>query len=1230
MGLSQTDIAASQGTQTILFTDLEGSTDLRVRLGDAAANEVFNEHDQLVRSQIEAGGGTDIKGLGDGFMALFTSANRAIETAVSIQRAIEERNASNPAGAISVRIGINSGDVTYAEGDAHGTAVHAASRVAGKAQGDQILISQIVSDLAGSLGAIKVVDRGLFWLKGFPERWRLYEVLWREKGDADGRAAREGRDVSARTFDPSSPRSEAPIVGRKRELKAVEDHITTARSGLSAVVLEGEAGIGKTRMLEAAVDLAGAADDTPYLTLDVSADEELRGPFLLFRSLLSSPRMAAIAREAMALEPVDRARDAIGGRSADKDEGLSPQERMLRIFDEVASAVAALARERPVALLFDDLQWADQDSIQLIRYLVRTLPTAPIFLLITIRPYSESSSGADKLIADLDRMRVTEVLRLERFTRLETAELLQNLLRSPVDEQTLQSLHARSEGVPFFIEELARAYREADALQLMDGTWTLTRLSGTAVPSSVQSLIERRLAQLSDDCRGLLADAGVLGRRFKLADLAPVLAHIRNEEPKQEWDLAEDLDMAVQLGLLIEEADDSDFDFSFSHDQIRASLLADLPRRRQQAIHGAIAELLASREGGADLSMLAYHSMKAGDSEKAVSSGLEAARSALTGSAPEESIRIIDATLPAASEPAERIAMLRVKDDALDVLDRGMDRIANLAEMTALTGAVESRELETEVKLRRASASRAIEDYEAAADLATGVRDMAVDMGNLDLELEACLELGQAITRSDIGEAYWPLGEVDLDSADEAYTRALAIARETGSRSNEATALRELAVIEGGRVRESIHAAEEEGASRFEILAMGPTLFEGTKELAEQAFKIFEEMGDQRGAMSALISMAYSHITDPTTHGMAGRIEHIRALHNSRKGQVTDSQRAKEDALMLYSIHTYARLHVQPDLALLRGQEAFEAARALGDRWLEALAAGGMSLTYASFGAAADSTAWLDRAATAAMSVPSTSMARRLEMWRGACAAMRGQAEELKEHFERAAELAGTKNPAGQAEAYCALAVETCKLWATSDDANLLNRAAEAARNTLEATEAMRGQLPWESVAHAVLAVVADAEGRSDEAEEEARSAISTLDGLTHLLHFVNVLWAAGRVLIGHQTPEAGALAQQVAQGLGFLSMNMTDPQIRAKWFGIETHHELAQLAGFELSEDLAPEGVPADLDEHELALLREVASGSHEAEKDEEGVSGLLAKLGVGSETEAIEYAIKTGIQWL
>ena len=825
-------------------------------------------------------------------------------------------------------------------------------------------------------------------------------------------------------------------------------------------------------------------------------------------------------------------------------------------------------------------------------------------------------------------MRVTQVLRLDRLGRAETAELIRSLLGAPVDDETVQSLHARSEGVPFFIEELVRAYREADALQLMDGTWTMTRLSGPAVPSSVQALIERRLAQLPDECRELLADAGAFGRRFKLADLAAVLARVRKEEERPTWELAEGLETAVRLGLLVEEPEGAGHDYSFSHDQIRASLLAGLSRGRKQAIHAAIAEMLEARGDERELPMLADHWMKAGNTAKAVATALDAARSALAVSAPEESIRLVDATLPAASEPADRIEMLRVKDDALRLLERGMDRIANLAEMTALTGAVPSSDLDAEVKLRKASASRTIEDFDAAVDLATAVREQASQDGDLELEMKACFELGQALTRCAIGEGYWPLGELDLDAPDEAYTRALEIARELGSRADEATALRELAVIEGGRVRSAIAAAEAEGTSLFEILAMGPGLFAEAKELAERAFKIFEEIGDRRGAMSALISMAYSHISDPTAHGMAGRIEHVRALHNSRQGEVTESQRATENALMLYSIHAYARLNIQLDLALERGKEAFEAARGLGDRWLEALAAGGISLTYSSMGAGDESSAWLESAAAAATAVPSTSMARRLEMWRGACDQARGRADEMSEHFLKAAELAGTKNPAGVAEAHCARAMGLAKIAVEADDSDLLERAEAAARTTLESAESLPDGNPWAAVAHAVLALAAQAGDRPEEAADEARVALTSFDAMTHIPHFVDVLWVAGRVLVAQGEPEADALLEQIAQGLGYLGMGMS-PETKSRWFAVHAHDELARTVGFDLSAGFGGMENVSDLDEADLEVLRYVTSGSGNGAVDDEAVDALLDKLGVESQTEAIEYAIKAGITW-
>ena len=126
----------------------------------------------------------------------------------------------------------------------------------------------------------------------------------------------------------------------------------------------------------------------------------------------------------------------------------------------------------------------------------------------------------------------------------------------------------------------------------------------------------------------------------------------------------------------------------------------------------------------------------------------------------------------------------------------------------------------------------------------------------------------------------------------------------------------------------------------------------------------------------------------------------------------------------------------------------------------------------------------------------------------------------------------------------------------------------------------------------------------------------------------MNVLWAAGRVLIGQQAPEADALAHQIAQALGYLSMNMINPEIKTKWFAVDAHRQLAQLVGFEIPDFSSGDGA-VGLAGPEVELLRAITSGSVDHGATEDEISDLLSKLGVASETEAIEYAIKAGVTW-
>src|SRR5881227_1352983 len=117
--------------QTILFTDVEGSTELRARLGDELAHEVLQAHNEMVRAAVAESRGREIKALGDGFMVAFASPRRALECAKAIQRAIDAARA-RPELSVRVRIGVNTGEVKEQDGDLFGQAVHAAARIAAK------------------------------------------------------------------------------------------------------------------------------------------------------------------------------------------------------------------------------------------------------------------------------------------------------------------------------------------------------------------------------------------------------------------------------------------------------------------------------------------------------------------------------------------------------------------------------------------------------------------------------------------------------------------------------------------------------------------------------------------------------------------------------------------------------------------------------------------------------------------------------------------------------------------------------------------------------------------------------------------------------------------------------------------------------------------------------------------------------------------------------------------
>ena len=183
LGIFDTRVAADDGStgpaaislRTVLFTDLVGHTEMMFRLGDKRGRAVLREHETITRNVLKQSGGTEVKTMGDGFMASFGSVTKAVECAVALQRAFADHEGEP----LNVRVGLNAGEPIEEERDLFGATVILAARIAAKADGGEILVADTVRGLCSGKGFL-FADRGEFVAKGFEEPVRVYEVRWRD------------------------------------------------------------------------------------------------------------------------------------------------------------------------------------------------------------------------------------------------------------------------------------------------------------------------------------------------------------------------------------------------------------------------------------------------------------------------------------------------------------------------------------------------------------------------------------------------------------------------------------------------------------------------------------------------------------------------------------------------------------------------------------------------------------------------------------------------------------------------------------------------------------------------------------------------------------------------------------------------------------------------------------------------------------------------------------------
>jgi class 3 adenylate cyclase/tetratricopeptide (TPR) repeat protein len=773
--------AAERRQVTILFADLCGFTALTRSIDVEELHDLVGRFTALVDHVIEEYGGSVDKHVGDAVMALFGAPIahgddpvRAARAAVDIHAAVEALGVQL-GRRLDAHIGIANGEVVagglarsgQSEYTVLGNSVNLAARLQAIARPGETIVSETVRQALAGIAECETMGEAA--LKGFDKPVRAWRV----------------RSISS---VPSTPRT--PFVGRQAELAqfaGIIDACSEGRFG-QTILLRGEAGIGKTRLLGEMIGLAAARGFAVYraLVLDFGVGRGRDPIRALVRSLLAiEPGDDDAARQA-----ADRAiaeRWAASEQAAFLNDRLDlPQPQALRGLYEamdnearnrgksalLASLVKRTAARAPALIAVEDVHWADTTTLAYLGKIASTVRDNPVLLAMTTRiegdPINHSWrgfwGGVPATTIELGPLRRDEAMALADVL-IDTAK------------QSAAACIERAGGNPLFLEQLLRNAEEG---------------ADEAVPASIQSLVLARVDRLRSADKQTLQAASVIGQRFDLATLRHVLG-------------APDCvcDSLVQHGLVHPDGAEC----LFAHALIQEGVYASMLKARRRELHRRAAEWFADR----DSTLRAEHLDRAED-ERAAAAYREAAEAQLASYHGERALRLAERGAALARTATERHALLCLRGQLLQDLGRIAESID--AYQQALDAA-EDDGARCRAWIGVASAMRISDRVDEAlalldkAEAAAERQDLVVDLARI---------------HSLRGNLYFPLGRIEACRRE--HERALEYARRAESPEAEARALGGLAdaAYAQGRMRTAcehfrrcVELSRQHGFGRIEV-----------------------------------------------------------------------------------------------------------------------------------------------------------------------------------------------------------------------------------------------------------------------------------------------------------------------------------------------------------------------------------------------------------------------------
>ncbi len=612
------------------------------------------------------------------------------------------------------------------------------------------------------------------------------------------------------------------LIGRASAVQTLERAIDSARSGQGqAVVLAGEAGIGKTRLT---AEAKARAADKGFTILQGRCFEPDRAlPYAPLLDLLraycaahspaeiahnignTAPDLIKLLPELAALIP-----DIVSSPPA------GPEQEKRRLFDSLTQFFKNLPS--PLLIIVEDLHWSDEASAEFLLHFARRLAPHPCLLALTCRS-DERHPALNQLLAGLDRERIVTEIALSRLGVGEVEAMLRAIfdLSRPVRADFLDAIYTLTEGNPFFVEEVLKSLIVAGDIFYADGGWDRKPLKElhTLRARTVQVAVQQRTDALSLEARRLLTLAAVAGRRFDFALLQALTEHT-------EARLVELVKELIRAQLVVEESADI---LAFRHALTRQAVYADMLARERRALHRSIAETMARLYQGAleaHLSDLAYHFYEAGLWEKAMDYSQRAGGKAAALYSPRAAVEQFSRALESAHHLsiAPSPHLLRMRGQAYEALGEFEQARADFESALAANPNGDRRaEWQALLDLGALWASR---DYERAGEYFRRASEAARELGDPATLARTLNRLGN-----------WHMNVEHLAEAMQCHQEALSIFESLPDKRGLAETLDLLGIAAG---------------------MSGDPL--GTVNSYERAVALFRELDDRGGLASSLTVLA--------------------------------------------------------------------------------------------------------------------------------------------------------------------------------------------------------------------------------------------------------------------------------------------------------------------------------------------------------------------------------------